>query len=221
MSQHDMDVANQAGAAFRADLNDALKALASVSSGSSAPTTTFPYQLWADTNTGLLKMRNGANNAWIGIGSLDVKNLGHILPGTVVYHAKNTAPTGFLKCNGGAVSRTTYADLFAEISTTFGVGDGSTTFNLPDLRAEFIRGWDDSRGVDAGRVFGTWQVDLFKGHNHQTLSQTYAILSTNQTFVAGGGAAVFQGGDVNQVTGSAGGTETRPRNVALLPCIKF
>lgn len=76
MSQHDMNLANAAGAAFRADLNDALAALVSNSSGATAPATTFSYQLWADTTTGLLKIRNAANSAWITVGTLASTNLG-------------------------------------------------------------------------------------------------------------------------------------------------
>ncbi len=75
--------------------------------------------------------------------------------GAVVYYTKTTLPTGWLRCDGTAVSRTTYASLFAIVGTQWGVGDGSTTFNLPDLRGEFIRGYDDGRGVDASRVFGS------------------------------------------------------------------
>jgi len=71
-----------------------------------------------------------------------------------------------LKCNGTAISRTTYAALFAIIGTTHGAGDGSSTFNVPDLRGEFVRGWDDGRGVDSGRNFGTSQSDENKQHNH-------------------------------------------------------
>lgn len=91
-------------------------------------------------------------------------------PGTVTTFAMNTAPTGWLKCNGAAVSRTTYAALFAAIGTTFGVGDGSTTFNLPEIRGEFVRGWDDGRGVDTGRVFGSAQTDLTETHTHTASS---------------------------------------------------
>ena len=65
MSQHDMDLANAAGAAFRADANLALNALVSNSSGATAPATTFAYQFWADTTSGFLKQRNSANSAWI------------------------------------------------------------------------------------------------------------------------------------------------------------
>lgn len=86
--------------------------------------------------------------------------------GMVAAFAANVTPTGWLKCNGAAVSRTTYANLFAIIGTTYGAGDGSTTFNLPDLRGETIRGWDDARGVDSGRVIGSWQDGQNKSHTH-------------------------------------------------------
>ena len=71
MSQHDMDVANGAGVVVRADINAALQALASSSSGSSAPSPSFPCQLWADTGTSRLKRRNLANSAWLDEGPLD------------------------------------------------------------------------------------------------------------------------------------------------------
>ena len=77
--------------------------------------------------------------------------------GEVAFFARSSAPAGYLKANGAAVSRTAYATLFAAIGTTFGVGDGSTTFNLPDLRGEFLRGLDDGRGVDSGRTIGSAQ----------------------------------------------------------------
>ena len=70
MSQHDFDLANAAGASFRADANLALGALVSNSSGTTAPATTFAYQWWADTTTGLMKIRNAANSAWITIGPI-------------------------------------------------------------------------------------------------------------------------------------------------------
>ena len=86
--------------------------------------------------------------------------------GAVMHFAQSTAPQGWLKANGTAVSRTTYANLFAAIGTTFGEGDGSTTFNLPDLRGEFVRGWDEGRGADDGRTFGSSQSDENKSHTH-------------------------------------------------------
>lgn len=136
--------------------------------------------------------------------------------GSVIYAAQNTAPTGFLKANGALVSRTTYASLFAAIGTTFGAGDGSTTFALPDLRGEFIRGWADGRAVDTGRVFGSAQTDDLKAHTH------YAGVYTG---IGGSGNTNYAGVRADALspvtTGSTGGTETRPRNIALLACIKF
>jgi hypothetical protein len=76
MAQHDYDIANQAGAAFRSDLNSALSAIVSNNSGATAPSTTFAYQWWADTTTGLLKVRNAANSAWVTVGTLASANLG-------------------------------------------------------------------------------------------------------------------------------------------------
>jgi phage-related tail fiber protein len=138
--------------------------------------------------------------------------------GTVIHVALTSAPSGYLKADGSAVSRTTYATLFAAIGTTFGSGNGSTTFNLPDLRGEFVRGWDDSRGVDSGRLMGTSQADEFKSHNHGL------AFSGNPDLFAGGAFAAYRAqpnGAAAPFNWSQGGTETRPRNVSLLACIKF
>lgn len=86
--------------------------------------------------------------------------------GQVVFFARETPPPGYLKANGAAVSRTTYASLFAAIGTRFGPGDGSTSFNVPDLRGEFVRSWDDGRTVDTGRPFGSWQAGGNQDHYH-------------------------------------------------------
>ena len=133
-------------------------------------------------------------------------------PGTVQFYAASTTPAGWLKANGAAISRTTYADLFAALGTTFGSGNGSTTFNLPDLRGEFPRGWDDGRGIDSGRAIGTSQADDFKSHNH-------GIGYANT--IAGGGSAERVGFGTAVFSTSTGGTETRPRNIALLALIKY
>ena len=75
-------------------------------------------------------------------------------------------PVGWIPADGRALSRTTYAALFAAIGTTYGSGDGSTTFNVPDLRGEFLRGWDDGRGVDSGRALGSAQAQQVQFHKH-------------------------------------------------------
>lgn len=87
-------------------------------------------------------------------------------PGDIFYTARNTAPARSFKANGAAVSRIAYADLFAAIGTRYGAGDGFNTFNLPDDRGEFIRCWDDGRGVDSGRELGTFQAGQNAAHAH-------------------------------------------------------
>lgn len=92
--------------------------------------------------------------------------------GTIIASLQSGAPTGFLKCKGGQVSRATYADLFALIGVTYGSGDGSTTFNLPDLRAEFLRGWDDLRGIDVARGLGTFQAQKSNNLANSSITAT-------------------------------------------------
>lgn len=141
--------------------------------------------------------------------------------GLVGAFARNSAPTGWLKANGAAVSRTTYAALFAASGTTFGSGDGSTTFNLPDLRGEFVRGWDDGRGVDSGRVFGSAQAGQMQAHTHAVPVALNSSIGAFGSALSASQAADFAG----NASGSAGGTsnssENRPRNIALLHCIKY
>ncbi|MCD0491420.1 tail fiber protein [Chromobacterium violaceum] len=140
--------------------------------------------------------------------------------GMIAYFASNTTPAGWLRCDGSAASRTTYPALFAAIGTTYGAGDGSTTFNLPDLRGEFVRGWSNGRpGVDVGRALGSWQDQDIQSHFH-TIARDSSMLSAGGAQVdrATGGSL---GNYADGATRNNGGTETRPRNVALLACIKI
>ena len=155
---------------------------------------------------------------------------GAVPSGTVIYHAANTPPTDFIKANGAAVSRSTYSDLFTAIGTAFGVGDGSTTFNVPDLRGEFMRGWDDSRGMDASRVFGSAQADDLKSHQHiggfaRASGFTYASgrygVDTSGTGTQFSSSSAGTYSLVYAKTSLVGATDTRPRNIALLACIKY
>ena len=134
--------------------------------------------------------------------------------GSVTAFAGSTPPAGYLECDGSAVSRVTYADLFAAIGEDYGVGDGTTTFNLPDLRGEFIRGLDSGRGVDAGRVLGSFQADSIKSHDHTGVS---GDAGTDPTKLGGGNRANDTG---TYTTNAFGTTETRPRNVAMMYIIK-
>jgi hypothetical protein len=107
------------------------------------------------------------NSLKIGDGSTVYTSLAALLPsGMILPFGGATAPDGFLDCDGSAVSRTTYADLFAAIGTTWGAGDGSTTFNLPDLRGHALRGTgthgteQDAEGNNyAGPSVGSYQDD--------------------------------------------------------------
>ena len=303
---HDYDIGNAVGATFRADLNTCLGDIQSLNSGSSAPSTTVAYKIWADTANNLLKIRNSANNGWLTLGDLtDASNLGlatkasptfsgtvtsggdivmsgtgslqiptgttaqrptgatgdirfnttttafegyngsawgeianGVPVGSVFNLATTTVPSGYLECNGAAVSRSTYASLFSTISTTWGAGDGSSTFNLPDLRGQFVRGWDNSAGVDSGRSFASSQSDQNKQHTHSVTDPGHVHATTfdsKKYFPGGGSTTVSYGGAgsypadtftlSSATTGislaNQGGTEVRVKNYALMYVIKF
>lgn len=159
--------------------------------------------------------------------------------GHVITVAMSTAPTGYLKCNGAAISRATYSALFSAIGTTYGAGDGSSTFNVPDLRGEFVRGWDDGRGIDNARNFGTAQAEATKAHTHTGTTASEGAHAHTFQLHDGAGSYGYPAPDMYSpnpttvststagahthtfTTDSTGGTETRPRNVALLYCIKY
>lgn len=143
----------------------------------------------------------------------------NIMPaGTVITFAASTVPNGWLECNGSQISRSVYSALFTAISTTYGSGDGSTTFNLPDLRGYFIRGWDNGRGVDSGRTFGTQQADALKDHTHNLPGY---LMVAGSDFSTGGNND--RGGSVtgNVTLPNGGKTETRPLNIAMMYLIKY
>lgn len=166
------------------------------------------------------------------------------VPGLITWHAANTPPPGELKANGALLSRTTFAALFARIGTTFGVGDGSTTFGLPDLRGEFVRGWDDGRGIDTGRVFGSLQKGSLQFIDQGVAGVSAGIGSLNVNTTTPSvtrstmgldpwtpsdfsGANICDSGTAAPIVGAvADGASVaygvaRPRNIALLACIKY
>lgn len=402
MAQADGTIQNDTGANVRADLNNNFAALFSNSSGGSAPSTTYAYQFWIDTANNLLKLRNGANSAWITLGSSNTSFLGlaqtsgssftgallgvagtasspsfsfsadtdtglyrgasnavyvsaggtntfrfantfsqSVVPlrlpdgaaataalsntgdentglywpaadqlgvtiggtarfrfsadgldaltakpvrfhdndssnyaaikapatlsanytltlpgndgdadqylktdgsgnltwanvsqpagvptGSIFCMPTATVPSGYLECDGSAVSRTTYADLFTLIGTAYGAANGSSTFNVPDLRGEFVRGWAHGRtgkDPDDTRAIGSTQTSANLSHRHTTVLDGY-----NVEVQGGGGYSMGPGNRPQQARnwsassgmGLSGGTESRPINIALMYVIK-
>lgn len=166
----------------------------------------------------------GVTTAKLNDGSVTAAKLaaGAAVPiGAVFHFASSSAPTGYLKCNGdtlpngsGTVQGVTadFAALYAVLGSTYGA-----TGQLPDLRGEFVRGWDDSRGVDTGRTIGSAQADELKSHNHTITPST--LTGRAGAFSATAGSQPLS--EEYPVIGNTGGTETRPRNIALLACIKY
>jgi microcystin-dependent protein len=168
-------------------------------------------------------------------GALDI--VGMIAP-----FAMTSPPIGWLACDGSAVSRTvTYSALFAVLSTTWGTGDGSTTFNLPDLEGAFLRGTGShgtsnmANGNDfAGPSVGSFEVDQAQDHRHHIMTDGGAGIGTNNI---GANAAYRQvtlaNNDYNEwvVAGNPStnnsqgtprvGDETMPFNAGVKYCIKY
>lgn len=183
-------------------------------------------------------------NAGVARTALDVYNKAETdqmaPPGKFAYFAMPTAPTGWLKCNGAVVSRTVYSRLWNAIGTTWGVGDGVTTFGLPDMRGEFVRGWDDGRGIDTGRLFASfedWSTAAPKTTtpSRQTSTGTTGLVAatnpsklgfmraskSGESVTPGGGDATGSGSEPDIFNVATGDAETRPRNVSMLACIKY
>lgn len=152
--------------------------------------------------------------------------------GAVVAFPKNAVPPGFLEIDGSVQSIATYPDLFAYLGTTFNTGsEGAGNFRLPESRGEFLRGWDHGRGIDVGRAIGSYQTDALQ-------NITGAVSAGNNTQLGSSFAGAYLGvsGAVNQPTGATVGgitsytfdasrvartsTETRPRNLSVMWCIK-
>ncbi|MBS7558156.1 tail fiber protein [Pseudomonas sp. RC4D1] len=159
-----------------------------------------------------------------------LKNMSALPVGAMVPFPKGTVPAGFLEVDGSVQSAATYPDLAAYLGTTFNTGgEGAGNFRLPESRGEFLRGWDHGRGVDAGRSPGSWQADAFQGHYHASAADTARPYSTGGTvgdYLARFGTgnpttngvrdAINNGVDGTPRTAS----ETRPRNLAVMWCIK-
>ena len=132
-----------------------------------------------------------------GSGNLSFSIVAGVPSGSVFCMAVATVPSGYLECNGAAVSRTTYAALFAVIGVQYGAGNGSSTFNIPDLRGEFIRGFDNGKGTDNNRQIASSQGASNASHNHSisasgttsTKSLTGSVNVISESFSGFGGSA--------------------------------
>lgn len=168
-------------------------------------------------------------NYSVGLTELLTTSLEKAAPaGSIVMWPTGTAPTQWLLCDGSAVSRATYSALFAVIGVIYGNGDGSTTFNLPDFRGEFVRGTDNGAGNDPDAASRTDRGDTTTGDNvgtkqgDQLDAHTHSETSVSGTAQAGPGSSnTFYNTEVSQNTGSTGGNETRPRNIGMNFIIKY
>jgi microcystin-dependent protein len=150
-------------------------------------------------------LANGVNGDFLQVlsGSIQFNSTipGGIPTGTVVPYAANSAPSGWVICDGSLYGRTALdpspqVNLFGVIGTTYGIGDGLTTFAIPDLRGMFVRGFDNGRGIDPLRAFGTTQADAFKSHNH-------------------GGNTITESGHTHPVSGTAALAGSHTHNSSL------
>ena len=134
--------------------------------------------------------------------------------GSIIIWPVPTIPANYLICDGAAISRTTYADLFNTIGTYYGAGNGSTTFNLPNYRGLFLRGNDNGAGTDPSRSLGSYQEMSIQSHSH--------FISVSNETIAGGGSTIpcNRPGGIQINTNSVGGTETRPKNASVHFIIK-
>lgn len=149
--------------------------------------------------------------------------------GAVFYMSKPTVPYGYLEANGQVISRSTYVDLWNYLGQP-NTGNGSTTFNIIDLRAEFIRSWDNGRGIDTNRQIGSNQESTNLAHNHGSAGDDQlGSWSNGVAGWPGTSRGTFQydaksnyggGGQIWDTT-TDGANESRPRNVALMPVIKW
>ena len=173
-----------------------------------------------------LTLLNGGAGAWL---ILNPSNVDVTPPGAGAPFFGNFAPPGWLVCNGAAVSRTTYARLFGAIGTAWGAGDGLTTFNLPNARDNFLR------GAGAFTPFAAFQMDEIRSHNHtgQTAPAGLHSHALGAGYLTGGGSfsdRLTRGGPERTspdgehahffTTNNTGGSETRPRNIAVHWIIK-
>lgn len=151
--------------------------------------------------------------------------------GVVSSFAGSSAPTGYMLCDGSAISRTTYASLFSVIGTAYGAGDGTTTFNIPDFRGRFLRGVDGTAGNDpdkttrtamntggnTGNNVGSVQLDEIISHRHNGYSNGSGGSGLAASWITGSSNSLHP----SFSAGPTGGNETRPKNAYVNYIIKL
>jgi phage-related tail fiber protein len=154
-----------------------------------------------------------------------------LLLGSIIPFATTTVPSGFLHCNGNIIPTTGSiqgipASQLQTLRTFLGTRFGTTFGTLPDLRGEFIRGWDNARGIDVGRQFGSLQLDSMQritGTFKTDITEASGSFFNSAVNNKGGALRKGRGDNISfdssrQVRTSS---ETRPRNIALMYCIKY
>jgi hypothetical protein len=181
VAQHDYSIANDSGANVRADLNNALSAIVSLNSGASAPTTTFAFQLWADTTTGLLKIRNSANSAWVTVGTMADTNLGLATLASPSFTGTVTSAGNISMTGTGAID--VAAGTAAERPGT--PSAGMIRFNTDDTTFEGYDGsaWGAIGGASGGATGGGSDAVFYE--NGQTVTTDYSITSSTNAMSAG------------------------------------
>lgn len=184
---------------------------------------------------GLANITAIGDNLTLTNGTLAATGGASIPPGCFLQFAgTGEAPSGFLLCNGAAVSRTTYANLFFAIGTTYGTGDGSTTFNLPDYRGAFLRGYDGTRSAAIGTaqadglpnitgsaiIFRTYYVENeWSGALNCTSATTRARGAAESPVVNGAQTLNLDASDSNAIYGNS--SYVTPYNYAVQYIIKY
>jgi len=225
----------------------------SSSNGSSGVTLKAPASLSGDVNF-TLPSADGSAGEFLktdGSGALSFATPQSVPTGAVFCMAVATVPSGYLECDGTAVSRTTYAALFAVIGTQYG-NPNSTQFRVPDLRGEFVRGFDNNRNIDSGRAIGSSQSHQHPQHNHNVSASSSSSVTDpghkhtmnfnlGNLISSGGAFGMKDSGTADRMNtattgisvattttisqsnrgGTSNSSETRPRNVAMMYVIKF
>ncbi len=194
MAQHDYAIANQSGLAFRQDLNNALLAIVSQNSGATEPSTTYAYQWWADTTTGLLKLRNAANSAWITIGTLASANLGLATVASPSFTGTATFAGDVLLSGTGQLDLPAGTTAQRSGSPTSGMIRFNTTLTT-------FEGYNGTAwGSIGGGATGGGSDDVFY-ENGQTVTTNYTLTS-NKNAVSAGPITINSGVTVTVPSGS-------------------